>query len=199
MSGRRAICIVLESEWFQRDVEEASGESLMPTTDTTSLGLGKLLGSWWALTGYILRACVARVSRLVNIASDKVKDTILDMDLEKSESASGPRQGPQSLPPLDPEQFVAVLRPQMEDLLRKAAEIINEDSLGCLTAMTEERVAALLQELERLVVEQAFLPRVAAAEMTIPAERAQYRDWARKYRRMLEETPSEAGQRDQIA
>jgi len=169
----------------------------MPVTETTFPGFGKLLGSWWALTGYILRACAARVSRLVNVASDKVKDTILDMDLEKAESSPG-KQGPQSLPPLDPAQFVDVLRPHVEELLYRAAEIINEDSLGCLTAMTEERVAALLQRLEQTVVEQALMLRLAAAETTIPAERAQYRDWARKYRRMLEEeTPSEAGQRDQ--
>ncbi len=170
----------------------------MPTTNKPLPPIGKLLRSWWALSGSVLRAFVARIGRLVNVASDQVKDTILDMDLEKSDSSPG-RPGPQLLPALDPEQFVTALRPRVEDLLRQAAAIVNEDSLGCLTEMTEERISALMQELEREVLEQAFLLRLVAAETAVPADRAQYRAWARKYRRMVEETPSEIDSRDPIA
>src|SRR5262249_11302568 len=89
-----------------------------------------------------------------------------------------------ALPPVPAEQLIERLRPQVEAILHQAAVAINEDPWGCWAGLTEDRVAALCQELGQAILEMALELRVAAAEAR-ESSRAPLQGWAGKYRRMM--------------
>jgi hypothetical protein len=77
------------------------------------------------------------------------------------------------------------LRGRVEETLRQAAEVINEDAHGCWAAATQARVLALFSALAHEALELALELRVGAAEGQVPPEQLAPGDWARRYRRML--------------
>src|SRR5262245_39893999 len=100
----------------------------MPPLDTPPLRLGRLLASWPSLTGWLVWACAARVKQGVDCAGDAVKDAILDLGCPAPEPPGTP---PAPLPPVDPERLSAALRGPIEEALRRAAEVINEEPDAC--------------------------------------------------------------------
>src|SRR5262245_7954355 len=103
----------------------------MRTSNYPSPGLGQLLASWFAFTEPIIFALAARAQGLTDDTSETVKDTLLDLGAGPSEESAAGRSGTQPLPPLDAEELAAVLREEVERVLRRAAEVINEDPYGC--------------------------------------------------------------------
>ena len=128
-----------------------------------------------------LNALARRAQPVLDRAADKVKDTLLDWDAEEDELPRPVARAP--LPPLEPELLVADLRPQVEDTLRRLAEVLNEAPTLEAMAACEPEVRRLAAELARLAVERAGQARVDAAVAGLPPASGK-RAWAEKLRRM---------------
>jgi hypothetical protein len=155
----------------------------MPSTDLPIPDARRLLASWWELTRFVLYALTAEVHTSTDQAVNRVRDAILDLG-DDPEGGDGKAFDAQPLPPLPPRQLIEALRPHVEAALRRTVEVINEDSYGCWARLTEERVAALFQELAQVALDEAFELRVAAAEARCAPQQT-LQGWARRYRRMM--------------
>jgi hypothetical protein len=155
----------------------------MHSPDSSHPGVGKLMEAWVALTSRLLAALSARVKDVTDSAGTVLKDGIIDLGWKRlDDSATATHEVP-ALPPLHPEQLVRGLREQVEQVLRQAADIINEDPHGCSEELTQERVQTLFRELADQVLEQAFELRFTEREST-PDWRSGQGEWARRYRHM---------------
>jgi hypothetical protein len=151
--------------------------------NAASVGFGKLVGSWVALTGSLLAACLSRPFRFTDRAAEVVKDALLDLGADTDEDSPAGDALPASLPLVRPDEFAAAMHPHIEAALLLAAEAINEDECGCWSAVTRERVLALFHGLAQEALAQALELRVAAAEASM-AQTGASGLWVRKYRRM---------------
>ena len=96
--------------------------------------------------------------------NDRVSDAILDVDSEPREPAAA---GP-ALPPLDADEFVADMAQRVEQILRQAAEVVNQEPNACLTAVTRDRLQTLFRALADEALTQGWRrasppPRASAA------------------------------------
>jgi hypothetical protein len=128
-----------------------------------------------------LQALGRRAQPALDRAADKVKDVLLDWDAEEDELPRPVARAP--LPPLGPEQLVADLRPQVEDALRRLAEILNAAPTLEAMAACEPEVRRLAAELACQAVERAAQARVDAAVTRLPPASGKGA-WAEKLRRM---------------
>jgi hypothetical protein len=142
----------------------------MPSTDLPVPEVRRLLASWWELTRLVLRALTSEVHASTDQAAAAVKDAILDLGADELETAPRWIAG-HALPPVPAEQLIETLRPEVERVVRQAAEAINADPWVCWTSMTEDCVALLFQELGQTALETALELRVAAAEARAAAAR----------------------------
>jgi hypothetical protein len=121
----------------------------------------------------------ARAQQEFDDGAEAFKDIVFDLG---TSPATSPKSA--ALPPLRPEQFADSMRGRVEEVLRQAAEILNEDRAGNWAPVTEERVTALFTGLAQDALAVALEMRVSQAETQLPANRG-HGDWARKYRIML--------------
>jgi hypothetical protein len=163
----------------------ASEGNAMRPPNTPTPSVRSLISSWIYLTGWIIRAIAARAGELADRAGVEVKDAILDLGCHPADAESSPDAEPAPLPSLCPDEFVAALHGPVEQVLRRVAEVINEDPCGHWTSATEDRVVALFRELGQEALEQALLLRVAAAEPPVSSGASSGGEWVKKYRLML--------------
>ncbi len=135
--------------------------------------------AWLAFTWRVANAFAASAQRKFDDSADAFRDSCLDV-------GSGATEEPTAavLPALDPDEYVASLRGRVEEVLREAASLLNEDGSGNWAAVTEERVSGLFAELADEALAVALDLRVAQAEAQLPAHQS-HGVWARKYRRLL--------------
>jgi hypothetical protein len=147
--------------------------------DGPAPSISSLVSSWLSLTGWVFAACAERANTFVEGGNDRVSDAILDVDSEPREPAAAGA----SLPPLDADAFVADMRERVEQILRQAAEVVNQEPNACLTAVTRDRLQTLFRALADEALTQALEARIAAAE----GERGEAgsAEWVRRYRRIL--------------
>jgi hypothetical protein len=156
----------------------------MHPSDHPTPSIGKLFSSWLSLTFWIVRACTATAKQQTTKVVRAVNDKILDMGNGSGNEALVGQAGPQPLPPLLPAEFVAAMRGRVDAMLYRTAEMINEDSCGCWTEVTVDRVAALFDELAQEALVQALELRVAAEETRL-GQPDSAGEWVKKFRRML--------------
>jgi hypothetical protein len=147
--------------------------------DGPAPSISSLVSSWLSLTGWVVATCADRANTFVEGGHDRVSDAILDVASEPPE----PTDEGASLPPLDADVFVAALRERVEQVLRQAAEVVNQEQNACLAAVTRDRIQTLFRALADEALAQALEARIAAAE----SERgeAASAEWVRRYRRIL--------------
>ena len=68
------------------------------------------------------------------------------------------------LPPLSPESFVEKMRGEVERVLGRVAEAVNQAPTGRVITASEEKVRDLMADLRRTVYETAVQMRVDEAE-----------------------------------
>ncbi len=173
----------------------------MHTQARPRLSVARLVASWLSFTRWTFSTCIAQVQDLTEGGADAVKDTILDLGCQPP--ADSPVE-PQPLPPLPPGCLAGALREEVERVLQRVSEVVNEEPAGCWSPRTTEQVLALFEELAQLALARALDLRVRAAEKALPGEQANPSDWLHRYRRMLAEegrwppapdaaTPAETG------
>src|SRR5262245_5128136 len=148
-------------------------------TDGPAPSVTSLVSSWLSLTGWMLAVCGERVNTFVEGGHDRVGDAVTDVGCPPGERSNDAAD----LPALDPEAFVARFRERVEQALRQAAAIVNEEPNACMEAVTRDRVLGLFRALAEDVLAGAMEQRIAAAE----SERgeADAPEWVRRYRRIL--------------
>src|SRR5262249_37896809 len=107
-----------------------------------------------------------RMDALLERAADAVKDALLDWELDDE-----PGQAParlEELPPLDPALFVAALLPQLELVLWRMADAVNDVPEGRILAAGEARVRELLADFCCNALEAGLQMRLEAAEAARP-------------------------------
>lgn len=157
----------------------------MNRTDIPAPSLRSLLVDWFTLTHRTVRACATKADELLVDASETTKDTLLNLGLDEDEGRQLTNLPGVSLPPMDPDRFVAVMWNEVEEVLRQVADLINEDPNGCWTAVTEERVLALFELLAQQALMQALDLRVTEAEAQLSRRDSRHATWVQKYRRLL--------------
>jgi hypothetical protein len=128
-----------------------------------------------------LKALARRAQPMLDRAADKVKDVLLDWDAEEDELPRPVARAP--LPRLEPEVFVADLRSQVDDTLRRLADVLNEAPTLEAMAACEPEVRRLAAELARQAVERAGQARVDATVAGLPPPSGKGA-WAERLRRM---------------
>lgn len=157
----------------------------MNRTDFPAPSLRSLLVDWFTLTQRTVRACATKADELLVDASETTRNTILDLGLDQDDGNQPEGVPGASLPPMDPDRFVAVMWNEVEEVLRQVAELINEDPNGCWAAVTEERVRALFDLLAQQALMQALDLRVTEAEAQLSRRDSRHATWVKKYRRLL--------------
>ena len=147
--------------------------------DGPAPSISSLVSSWLSLTGWVFAACAERANTLVEGGNERVSDAILVVDSEPRDPAAAGA----SLPPLDADEFVAALRERVEQVLRQAADVVNQQPNACLAAVTRDRLQTLFHDLADEALTQALEARVAAAEGQ--RGEAGSAEWVRRYRRIL--------------
>jgi hypothetical protein len=128
---------------------------------------------------------------LLERAADAVKDALLDWELD--DEAGQTAAGLQELPPLDPALFVAALLPQLELVLWRMADAVNDAPAGRILAAGEARVRELLADFCCNALEVGLQMRLDAAEASRPARLPAPGIWARRWRRMHAAAPPDHG------
>jgi hypothetical protein len=128
-----------------------------------------------------LKALARRAQPALDRAADRVKDVLLDWGAEEDELPRPVARAP--LLRLEPEVLVAGLRPQVEDALRRLADVLNEAPTLEAMAACEPEVRRVAAELARQAVERAGQARVDAAVAGLPPPSGKGA-WAEKLRRM---------------
>src|SRR5262245_7864761 len=115
----------------------------MQSPDTTGIGVRGLFASWITLSRRIILVISSRLIQWLEGSAEAVKDTVIDFGAGSDSSNGIDLENAPPLPPLDSEQLVAHMRCKVEQVLRMAADAINEDARSCWAAQTHERVQAL--------------------------------------------------------
>jgi hypothetical protein len=119
---------------------------------------------------------------LLERAADAVKDALLDWELDDEAAQTPP--GFEELPPLDPVLFVSAMLPQLEDMLWRLAEAVNDAPTGRILAASEAHVRELMADFCADAVEMGLQLRLDAAEAMRPLGLRPTGTWARRWRRM---------------
>jgi hypothetical protein len=109
--------------------------------------------------------------------ADAVRDALLDWNTDDD---LPPEVAREPLPPVDPGQFVEVLRPEVEQTLAALAEVLNEAPDARSLPAGEPEVRRLLEGLVRQALERGRQLRIDAAVAGLPPGGP----WVEKYRRM---------------
>jgi len=141
--------------------------------------VSSLLSSWLSLTGWVFAVCAQRANDLIEGGHDRVGDAVNDVGSPPEEGTNDAGE----LPALAPEAFAAGLIGRAEEVLRQAAEVINQEPNACMEAVTRDRVQALFRTLADEVLARAMEQRIADAEAARGESEAP--DWVRRYRRIL--------------
>jgi hypothetical protein len=118
-----------------------------------------------------------RADQAMERMADAVRDALLDWDTDEDlppEVARAP------LPPVEPGQFVEVLRPEVEQTLAALAGVLNEAPDARSLPAGEPEVRRLLEGLIRQALERGRQLRIDAAVAGLPPGGP----WVEKYRRM---------------
>src|SRR5262249_25385362 len=129
-----------------------------------------------------------RMEALLEHAADAIKDALLDW--EPDEEAGQTVGGRSDLPQLDPALFVAALLPQLEPVLWRMADAINDAPAGRILSVGEARVRELLADFCCAALETGVQMRLDAAETARPPRLPARGTWAWRWRRMHAAAPS---------
>src|SRR5271166_2625476 len=101
--------------------------------DCAAPSIASLFTTWLSVTGQLMRAIGASAEQRIEDFPDMLKDSCLDFSgtPTQQENIGLP------LPPLDPEQLITALRDSIQEKLRLAATLINEDPSGLWAPVTE--------------------------------------------------------------
>src|SRR5437667_2230352 len=90
-----------------------------------------VLSSWLSLTGWMVALCAERASSLAEGGGDRLTDAVADVGCPPADQVNRADE----LPPLDADALVAGLRDRLEQTLRQAAAVINEEPNACMVAV----------------------------------------------------------------
>jgi hypothetical protein len=123
-----------------------------------------------------------RMEAVFERAADAVKDALLDWELD-GEAGRDPSDL-EELPPLDPTTFVAGLMPQLGDILKQLADVVNDAPTERILAANEARARELLCGFCRDALAVGLQMRRDAAEARREPMLRAHGAWAQRWRRM---------------
>lgn len=149
-------------------------------------------GLWWIIfddTDFAPASVVdaessqAALGRVMDQIGDVVKNAIMDFGVADPAGQRG--ELPEFLPQMQRSEFIAALRPRVDELLARMADEINSVPPDHALEMGKERVHLLLGELEDELLVQGLSLRIKAAQARQPKDRRPQGEWATRYRMMV--------------
>jgi hypothetical protein len=149
-----------------------------PMAGQGTLGAGRML-----LLGRLGQMLSGKARLIEQYVAERVKNALLELGHDTDEDGNSSIDA-LPLPLMDADPFVEAMQEPVEAALRQAAQRLNAGPGGYTPEKIEEEVHAIFAELARVAIEEAFVQRMALAEIDLPPEKTGG-SWARKYRRMM--------------